>query len=398
MNSLKEITTNYLVEHLKAAYKSIKNGRGYICDGLACDYPVSCAQFEMFSRLSYGLLPLVLSKARGGVELLDDFNKGLLYGTNPDSESYWGEIKSPYQETVELIPLCLMLWYAKDKTWDTYSDEEQGRIAKWLLKINNGITFTSNWLFFRILVNTTLKMLKQNYSNDILEDCFTRLDKLYLGDGWYQDGMLFRVDYYNAFAFHFYGLLFADMDKCSEYANKLKERADAFAKNLLYFHSSQGDMVPMGRSLIYRMAEASFWSVEVFTNHYSIEKGIVKGLIERFFEFWNRQNIYNEQGILNIGYCYNNPYMTENYNTFGSPYWSYKFFVFLGCNDENFWSLEPQPLPSMTNKIHFKEPEFTVTGNADRSIVCIYPNADRGASDVVRKFNIELQFLVDENK
>ena len=66
MNSLKEITTNYLVEHLKAAYKSIKNGRGYICDGLACDYPVSCAQFEMFSRLSYGLLPLVLSKARGG--------------------------------------------------------------------------------------------------------------------------------------------------------------------------------------------------------------------------------------------------------------------------------------------------------------------------------------------
>lgn len=46
-----------------------------------------------------------MSKAPEGVELLDDFNKGLLYGTNPDSESYWGEIKSPYQETVELIPV-----------------------------------------------------------------------------------------------------------------------------------------------------------------------------------------------------------------------------------------------------------------------------------------------------
>ena len=66
MTSLKEKSINYLVEHLNAAHKFIKNGRGYICDGMACDYPVSVAQFEMFSRLSYGLLPLVISKTGGG--------------------------------------------------------------------------------------------------------------------------------------------------------------------------------------------------------------------------------------------------------------------------------------------------------------------------------------------
>lgn len=66
MNSLKEITTNYLVEHLNVAYKFIKNGRGYICDGLACDYPVSCAYFLNVFKIIIWTFTISNVKGPGG--------------------------------------------------------------------------------------------------------------------------------------------------------------------------------------------------------------------------------------------------------------------------------------------------------------------------------------------
>jgi hypothetical protein len=44
---------------------------------------------------------------------------------------------------------------------------------------------------------------------------------------------------------------------------------------------------------------------------------------------------------LNIGYYYRNHLLAEDYNSYGSPYWAFKFFIFLYLDDDDeFWKMK----------------------------------------------------------
>lgn len=47
------------------------------------------------------------------------------------------------------------------------------------------------------------------YDNNMTEVYLQDIETMYLEDGWYGDGKSFRIDYYNAYAFHFYGIIYA---------------------------------------------------------------------------------------------------------------------------------------------------------------------------------------------
>ena len=96
---------------------------------------------------------------------------------------------------------------------------------------------------------------------------------------------------------------------------------------------------------------AGFWASLAFA---SVELpapltwGVIKGLLLRNLRWWSQQPaILSPQGTLTIGYTYPNQFMSENYNSPGSPYWFMLSFAALAVSDEHpFWTAKEEPYPA----------------------------------------------------
>lgn len=74
----------------------------------------------------------------------------------------------------------------------------------------------------------------------------------------------------------------------------------------------------------------------------------MKGIVARHLDYWTKQPIFDNGGILTVGYTYPNLLMSETYNAPASPYWALKAFVFLALPDDHpFWQAEEESLPSL---------------------------------------------------
>ena len=125
-------------------------------------------------------------------------------------------------------------------------------------------------------------------------------------------------------------------------------RAELFTQQFVYWFDANGAALPFGRSLTYRFAQNCFWSACIWAGLEPLPLPVMKGIIVRNFRWWLFQNIFDRDGILTIGYCYPQMYMTENYNAPGSPYWSMKSFLLLALPDDHpFWAAEAAPLPAL---------------------------------------------------
>jgi hypothetical protein len=95
--------------------------------------------------------------------------------------------------------------------------------------------------------------------------------------------------------------------------------------------------------MTYRFAFAAFWSAAAVAGVNlpppmdSI--GAVKGMLLRHLRWWTRHpDIFNSDGIMNIGFTYPNMYLSENYNSPQSVYWCLKSCVALMLPDDHeFW-------------------------------------------------------------
>lgn len=336
-----------LLDPLKPFY--LESNAGLDIGHTGSCYPQRTILMEAFSRPLWGLVPFW---AGGGVE--DDFaaryREGLIHGTDPNHPDYWGEFRRCDQKYVEMAALSYAILFASDQIWEPLSEAEKSQIAVWLNGINEFDVADNNWQFFRILVNIALKKQGQPYDAEKLEKSLARIDEFYLGDGWYQDGLTAQKDYYIPFALHFYGLVYAiameqqDPERCQRY----RSRASEFAKQFVYWFSEEGPALPYGRSLTYRFAQTAFWSIAAVAGLDSFTPGQIKGIIFRHLNWWMGQSIFDNSGILTIGYRYPNLHMAESYNAPGSPYWSLKSFAFLMIPDDApFWAAEIEPLPTL---------------------------------------------------
>src|ERR1700712_697326 len=114
-----------------------------------------------------------------------------------------------------------------------------------------------------------------------------------------------------------------------------------------------GSAIPFGRSMTYRFAMVGFWGALGFADvelPAPLTWGVVKGILLRHFKWWSTQkDIFNNDGTLSLGYSYANMYLTENYNSPGSPYWCCLAFIPLALPETHpFWAASEEPYPSMS--------------------------------------------------
>lgn len=327
-------------------------GKANLCLGStgAC-YDQRAIELEAFARPLWALSSFV----RGGGRheaferiMLD----GIRSGTDPCSPEHWGGFSDYDQRFVEMASIAVSLLMIPEKLWEPLSDAEKENLADWLYGINTHKCQEGNWQFFPILVNSALKKLGRKYSEENLQYALKRVDDFYLKDGWYEDGLAHHKDYYIPFAFHFYGLIYAvhmadeDPERCRLY----RERARCFAEDYIYWFSDTGAAIPYGRSLTYRFAQVSFFSACLYAGLLPFSLGVMKGIIVRHLQYWMSQPIFDNSGVLTIGYGYPNLIMSEHYNAPGSPYWCMKAFLFLALPDTHpFWSAEAEPLPKLAD-------------------------------------------------
>jgi len=331
-------------------------------------YPMSGAALEGFSRPLWGLAPMV---AGGGV--FDNwalYRKGLANGSNPDHPEYWGyDHGLALQIHVEMAAIGFALAMIPEHVWTPLSPDAQRNLASWLGQIYHADIGQNNWQFFRVLVHLGLSRVGAQQDSPAVEASLNKLEGYYLEDGWYRDGLGGACDYYNPFAIQFYGLVYAKLAEGSDpwRATRFRERAALFARQFMHWFDADGAAIPFGRSLTYRFAQGSFWGALAFADLEALPWGVIKGLALRHLRWWLDRPIFDNSGILTIGYGYPNLTMAEPYNSPGSPYWAMKFFLPLALPESHpFWAAEEEPLPKM-DRVSVQKPAGMVICRDDAS-------------------------------
>ncbi|WP_208560021.1 DUF2264 domain-containing protein [Marinilactibacillus kalidii] len=336
-------------------------------------YGQKTAGVEAMLRLLWGLAPLEAggSKHAQSSKILE----GMIRGTNPAHPEYWGKLKDFDQLIVEMAAIGYMMIVAPDTFWEPLTSDQKAAIVKYIKQVDEVEAVDCNWLFFAVIVNTGLKKVGEPYNQELIERNLNRIEDFYLGDGWYSDGVGMHVDYYVAFAIHFYSLIYAaEMEEDDPKRSKLyKERAAIFAKKFMYWFSEEGQGIPYGRSMTYRFAQVAFFSAYIYAEVDKNDFGWVKGMILRHFRYWFKQPMFNGDGTLSVGYTYPNLHMSEDYNAPGSPYWSFKSMLILALPEEHlFWAAKEEAFPEVQPLTHEWITEQTIV-RKDGQVV-MFPN------------------------
>lgn len=332
-------------------YFSPGNAFVFLPNYRATSYDDKTIFFESFARITWGVGPY--SKHNGETDFVSQFKKGILNGTDPNHPEYWGDLGDYDQRIVEMVPISIFLYFSKESFWDKITMNQRKNIESWLLQCNKSKTGDNNWLYFGIIVNTILKILKCNYNDELILNNFKKIDEFYLGEGWYSDGKSDRIDYYTSFSIHFYSLIYAKiMEKDDPKRSALcKNRASIFAKQFIYWFSEDGSAVPFGRSLTYKFAQVAFWSAVLYADIDVFSVGVIKGIINRNLRWWLSKSIFDKDGLLSIGYTYTNINMSEDYNGPGSSYWAFKVFLILAIDEHHeIWKVKEETFPELRTK------------------------------------------------
>ncbi|MEO9299929.1 DUF2264 domain-containing protein [Devosia alba] len=325
-------------------------------DAAGAHFDRAAADLEGFARPLWGVTPL--AAGGGSFEHWELYRRGLANGTDPEHPEYWGTVNSTDQRMVELAAIGFTMRMVPQLVWEPLDEKAKANLATYLKHARSFDYADNNWKFFRILVDLGLEECGVAFDRSLTEKYLEELDGFYLGDGWYRDGNIRRIDHYIPFAMHFYGLIYARLARGDEArVAAYKERAQLFARDIRHWFDEDGGTLAFGRSLTYRFACGGFWGALAFADLEALPWGEIKGQFMRHLRWWADKPIANRDGILSIGYGYPDLFMSESYNSAGSPYWALKAFLPLALPaDHPFWTAEETPAVTSKKPVPLKHP------------------------------------------
>jgi hypothetical protein len=364
-------------------FRSAGGGRIRLGDS-GFGYTQEGSELEAWSRQLWSLAPLVAGGGRlPGIErVLDGFRNG----PDPAHPDFWGYPEDMDQRLVETAAIGFALKVAPRSFWAPLDRTAREHLVGWLRSADRVRYVDNNWLFFRVLAHEGLREVGVEMDPSPAREALDRLESFALGEGWYADGPDGPCDYYNPFAFHFYGLLYAWWNGARDpgRAGRFRARAARFAEDFQMWFASDGAAIPFGRSQTYRWAQASFWGAAGVAGLESVPPGMARGYLLRNLRWWMARPIFSETGLISLGYGYPNLQMTEPYNAPGSPYWAGKALLPLLLPETHpFWSApEAEPASAFTAVRVLSVPGFVVARSASGHAWML--NAGQFANDHVR--------------
>lgn len=269
---------------------------------------------------------------------------GFLAGTDPTAPGYWGLATRPDQRICEAADIALALWLSRASVWPRLTEPQRDMIANWLRAMATLEVYDNNWHLFPI---TILLVLRQFDAEDLPSggrDHYARLRGFHLGAGWYADGKREKVDYYNAWGFH-YGLFWVRELAPVLDPRFLDDGLRQFAKSYAFLISPAG--LPMiGRSIPYRLAIPT----PLIAAQHRHPETISPGLARRAMAAVWRQLVPRgaiRAGIVTQGYEGSDPDLLDPYSGPASPLWSLRSLILAlyEPSGTDFWTAPLQKLP-----------------------------------------------------
>ena len=201
-----------------------------------------------------------------GTEAADAGRSGTEAVDGPDT---WPLTTDVRQAIVESASVALGLRLTRPWLWDTLDDRTRQRTVDWLLPALEPSPVDNNWWLFGLTVAGFLQDagIETDRAAATIERSLARIDRWYLGQGWYSDGDNRAFDHYNAWALHFYPVLHAHLSGDRELLDRYGPRLRAQLDDYVHLFDANGAPLPHGRSLTYRFAAAAAPWLGALTGH-----------------------------------------------------------------------------------------------------------------------------------
>jgi hypothetical protein len=279
------------------------------------------------------------------------FREGLLAGTDPASPHYWGPDASYHQHHVEMGLMAIALQVAARDVWTPLTAEGKAQVAHWFATCRGGGIVNNNHLFMSVHILEFLGKHGFAHRTDraVITAHLNQLETMHRGGGWFEDGINQAYDHYNAYAFHFYGLMWTHLHGAQDAgrAARWRDWARLFVRDYQHFFAASGEHPAFGRSITYRFNCLNVFGLALAEKCTDVAPGLLRRLCTRNLDFFLSRPIYNEQGVLAPGFTDIFPRIIEPYSAPASPYWAAKGFTpLLLPPDHAFWNDAEQPLPA----------------------------------------------------
>jgi hypothetical protein len=311
---------------------------------------------ELFSRTLLGVSILFQNEESINKDNLNDLFQNVLFMINTTFSGYLDFYHSSidHQLIVEMAN-CALAFIRAPYLWNSLHYLIKNNILKIMYhSITKFKTHMNNWLLFEAIIeiflykNQKIKILNKTLFN------LQIIESYYIGDGWYKDGPLFHMDFYNSYVILPFLITIYQELHLLNYKNNGILYKNLYNKTLLKIQrqseflerliSQDGSFPIFGRSGVYRTAifHALVTTTYISGLPNSLSYGQVRtglnAVIENMFQN-EKIKIVDEHGFLTFGFSGFQPEMADEYSNSGSIYFALLIFMPLGLNENHiFWN------------------------------------------------------------
>lgn len=360
-------------------YPGLPSTRGYAVDGLkgfARTAPLIGAWISS-GRTNWVFDP----KTKLRVDLVELLRQGVLNGTDPTADGYWGRMIDGDPRIVEAADIARLLWLTREQIWFRLSRAEKDQVIKWLSQVNEVKTErNNNWLLFAVTVNAFLKNVGEPHTDR--RDNYLIFKDNYLGNGWFRDGPRGKVDYYNTWGISYELFWISRLDPSLDHTF-IKDVLVKSARLTSHLISPIGIPI-IGRSICYRTAVPSVILAGSVVSPFDVQPGLARRALDVTWRHFVSRDILR-QGTITMGYYETDPRFVDWYTGAGSCHWALRSLTlaYMLETEHPFWTDAPKPLPVELGDFNIVLPRlsWTIVGrHSDQNItVLVGTNSAREA-------------------
>ncbi len=307
---------------------------------------------EAVGRTLVGLAPWLSlptdSTAEGKlrIELQGAILKGLPNIVNPNHPDFLN-FRTEQQPIVDAAFIAQAFLRAPAQLWDPLDSVTKKRLIAEFKSLRTRKAFYNNWLLFSGITEAFLLKIGEQADPLRIDIAYRKMKEWYVGDGYYKDGDLFAMDYYNAFVIHSMMvdmtaiMLEKQMVSKKEYEEALN-RMVRFAELQERMISPEGTYPVIGRSLTYRVA--AFQTLAQVSLMEKLPKKIIPAQVrcamtKMMHNLFDIKGTFSNDGWLQLGLAGHQPEIADTYTSTGSLYLCTTGFLALGLAADNiFWT------------------------------------------------------------
>ncbi len=254
------------------------------------------------------------------------------------------------QPIVDAAFLAQAFLRAPKQLWDPLDSITKNHIMLAFKSLRNRKPGYNNWLLFAGITESFLLKIGEQADPMRIDIAFRKMKEWYVGDGWYKDGEIFSMDYYNSFVIHsmlvdmLSVMVQKKMAKQEEYDLALK-RMVRYAELQERMISPEGTFPIMGRSMTYRIG--AFQALAQVSLMEKLPKALEPAQVRCAFtammhQLFDVKETFDEEGWLQLGLAGHQPTIADTYTSTGSLYLCTTGFLALGLPATNiFWAAPP---------------------------------------------------------